>query len=112
MNKLLDSELASKTLIKLELYDSFKYLLSIFHEKRERIIKDSEQDSFLESELNNLFNKTFNVINDFQNYTYTELKTIKETFENEFHSIIFAGPLIFKDSDGMILSRGGTTLED
>lgn len=111
MNKLLDSELASKTLIKLELYDSFKYLLGIFHEKRERIIKDSEQDSFLESELNNLFNKTFNVINDFQDYTYTELKTIKETFENEFHSIIFAGPLIFKDSDGMILERGGTTLD-
>ena len=94
MNKLLDSELASKTLIKLELYDSFKYLLSIFHQKRERIIKDSEQDSFLERELNNLFNKTFNVINDFQEYTYIELKTIKETFENEFHSIIFGGPLI------------------
>jgi molecular chaperone DnaK (HSP70) len=111
MNKLLDSELASKTLIKLELYDSFKYLLAIFHEKRERIIKDSEQDSFLESELNNLFNKTFNVINDFQDYTYTELKSIKETFENEFHSIIFAGPLIFKDSNGMILERGGTTLD-
>jgi len=110
MNKLLDSELASKTLIKLELYDSFKYLLAIFHEKRERIIKDSEQDSFLESELNNLFNKTFNVINDFQDYTYTELKSIKETFENEFHSIIFAGPLIFKDSDGMILERGGTNI--
>lgn len=111
MNKLLDSELASKTLIKLELYDSFKYLLAIFHEKRERIIKESEQDSFLESELNNLFNKTFNVINDFQDYTYTELKSIKETFENEFHSIIFAGPLIFKDSNGMILERGGTTLD-
>jgi len=110
MNKLLDSELASKTLIKLELYDSFKYLLAIFHEKRERIIKDSEQDSFLESELNNLFNKTFNVINDFQDYTYTELKTIKETFENEFHYIIFAGPLIFKDSDGMILERGGSAI--
>jgi hypothetical protein len=84
--------------------------LAIFHEKRERIIKDSEQDSFLESELNNLFNKTFNVINDFQEYTYTELKSIKETFENEFHSIIFAGPLIFKDSDGMILERGGTNI--
>lgn len=110
MNKLLDSELASKTLIKLELYDSFKYLLAIFHEKRERIIKESEQDSFLESELNNLFNKTFNVINDFQDYTYTELKSIKETFENEFHSIIFAGPLIFKDSDGMILERGGSNI--
>jgi molecular chaperone DnaK (HSP70) len=110
MNKLLDSELASKTLIKLELYDSFKYLLAIFHEKRERIIKDSEQDSFLESELNNLFNKTFNVINDFHDYTYAELKSIKETFENEFHSIIFAGPLIFKDSDGMIIERGGTSI--
>lgn len=112
MNKLLDSELASKTLIKLELYDSFKYLLAIFHEKRELIIKKSEQDSFLEIELNDLFNKTFNVINDFEDYTYAELKCIKETFENEFHSIIFAGPLIFKDSDGMILSRGGTNLKD
>jgi len=112
MNKLLDSELASKTLIKLELYDSFKYLLAIFHEKRDQIIKDSEQDSFLESELNNLFNKTFNVINDFQEYTYAELKTIKETFESEFHSIIFAGPLIFKDSDGMILERGSSSIND
>lgn len=112
MNKLLDSELASKTLIKLELYDSFKYLLAIFHEKREQIIKDSEQDSFLESELNNLFNKTFNVINNFQEYSYEKLKCIKETFENEFHSIIFAGPLIFKDSNGLILERGGTSFED
>jgi len=112
MNKLLDSELASKTLIKLELYDSFKYLLAIFHEKREQIIKDSEQDSFLESELNNLFNNTFNIINTFQEYTYAELKCIKETFENEFHSIIFAGPLIFKDSNGMILERGSSSIND
>lgn len=108
INKLLDSELASKTLIKLELYDSFKYLLTIFHEKRDNIINGSEQDSFLESELNNLFNETFEVINTFKEYTFKELKSIKETFENDFHSIIFAGPLIFKDENGLILERGGS----
>ena len=39
-------------------------------------------------------------------------ETIKETFENEFHSVIFAGPLIFKDLNGLILERGGTSFED
>ena len=112
INKLLDTELASKTLIKLELYDSFKYLLSIFHEKRETIIKDSEQDSFLENQLNNLFNKIFDVINTFQKYTFDELKKIKEQFEIDFYSIIFAGPIVFKDENGLILKRGGTVLED
>ena len=111
INKLLDSELASKTLIKLELYDSFKYLLSVFHEKREIIIENSEQDSFLVTELNVLFNKTFDHITNFERSTYQELKKIKDTFESDFHSIIFAGPLIFKDSNGLILQRGGTSLD-
>ena len=109
INKLIDSELANKILAKLELYDSFKYLLSIFHEKRNEM---KNENSFLISELNTLFNNTFNIIQDFQNYTHIDLKNTKETFEATWHKLLFGGALILKDENNLIIDYGGSSIID
>lgn len=115
MNKLLDSEAADKILKKLELYDSFKYLLSIFHEKRHIILENSgcvdENGSFLLYQLNKLFEATFNTITDFEKHTAIELKTTKENFEKQWHELLF-DVIIFKDSNGLIIEFGSTTIKE
>ena len=107
INKLVDSERSSKILAKIELYDSFKYLLSIFHEKYD----NKEADKSMIFSLNSLFNKTFNIIQDFESYTSIELNNIKETFEKQWHILLFGGSVILKDSDGLIIEFGGTSIE-
>lgn len=106
MNKLSDMELSNKILAKLELYDSFKYLLSVFHTHR-----DSVDNEFVMEELNELFNHTFNVITNYNEYTSNELKEIKQLFEKKWHSLLFGGDIILKDSEGQIMEFGGTVLE-
>lgn len=107
INKLVDSEKSNKILAKIELYDSFKYFLSIFHEKYEK----ENGDLIMISSLNNLFNETFNVIQDFQEYTHIELTEIKDKFEKHWHMLLFGGPVILKDSEGLIIEFGGTSIE-
>lgn len=104
-NKLIDSELANKILAKMELYDSFKHLLAIFHQKCE------ERDLFLISELNILFNNTFNVIKTFEDYTDLELKILKKNFESKWHELLFGGSLILKDENNLIIDYGGSSIE-
>lgn len=114
ITKLVDSERSGKVLAKIELYDSFKYLLSVFHEKYSSDSSDSSDGSDDKSiifTLNNLFNHTFNVIEDFENYTTIELNSIKETFEKKWHLLLFGGSVILKDSDGLIVEFGGTTIQ-
>jgi molecular chaperone DnaK (HSP70) len=115
MNKLLDSEASDKILKKLELYDSFKYLLSIFHEKRSIILENSgcvdENGSFLLYQLNKLFENTFNTITNFEKYTAIELKNSKENFEKQWHELLF-DVIIFKDSNGLIVEFGSTVIKD
>lgn len=109
-NKLFDSEIANKILLKIELYDSFKKLLGIFHEKRECILQDkSETENFLFSQLNVLFNETFYIIENYQDYTPKELREIKETFENEWHKLLFDHGAVFKNDDGLIIDTSGST---
>jgi molecular chaperone DnaK (HSP70) len=107
INKLIDSEKSNKILAKIELYDSFKYLLSIFHEKYEHTL----DDNIMLNSLNNLFNETFDVIQEYDNYTCGELKIIKEKFEKQWHILLFGGQVILKDSDGLIIEFGGTSIE-
>jgi heat shock protein 1/8 len=109
-NKLNDSEMENKILNKIELYNSFKYLLGVFHEKRELIINDSE--SFLCYEINNLFNKTFKVIQDYINYPSIEILNLKLKFEEKFHSLIFDIGPTFKDSDGLIIDMDSSNIID
>lgn len=113
INKLLDSENADKILKKLELYDCFKYLLTIFHDKKEIILKNTncidETSSFLLYQLNKLFEKVFDIITTFEKYSAIELKNTKDDFEKEWHKLLF-DIIIFKDSNGMIIDIGSTII--
>lgn len=104
MNKLTDTEVSNKILAKLELYDSFKYLLTIFHSKTQT------EDSFLLNELNDLFNQTFNVIQNYTQYSSKELYQIKTLFEKKWHILLFNTDIILKNDEGQIIEFGGTTL--
>lgn len=102
--KLYDTITANKILAKIELYDSFKKYLSIFHEKRAEILGSKpESESFLCSQLNTLFNETFAIINDYLNYTPIQLKEIKVTFEETWHKLLFDLGPTFKDDTGKII---------
>lgn len=79
--KLLDSELANKTILKLELFDSFKYLLSIFKQRCENNI----YDDFKKLLFNKLFNNTFDIIINYKNESVKTLKDTKVSFEKEWH---------------------------
>jgi molecular chaperone DnaK (HSP70) len=108
MNKLIDSELSNKILAKIELYDSFKYLLSVFHEKK---TEQQNEDNALLSELNELFNHTFNIISNYVDYSSKELRDIKSLFEKKWHALLFGGNIVLKDDNGHIIEFGGTVLE-
>jgi molecular chaperone DnaK (HSP70) len=108
MNKLVDTEMSNKILAKIELYDSFKYLLSVFHKKK---TEEQNTDNALLSQLNELFNHTFNVITNFTEYSSNELYNIKELFEKKWHTLLFATNILLKDQEGQIIEFGGTNLE-
>jgi molecular chaperone DnaK (HSP70) len=108
MNKLVDTELSNKILAKIELYDSFKYLLSVFHEK-----KNIEQinDEFMLTQLNELFNHTFNIIQNYTEYSSNELEDIKKLFEKKWHTLLFSSNITLKNDDGQIIEFGGTIID-
>lgn len=107
MNKLVDMEMSNKILAKIELYDSFKYLLSVFHKKR---TEEQGNDVALLTQLNELFNHTFNVITNYTEYSSKELYDIKELFEKKWHTLLFGGNVVLKDQDGQIIEFGGSLI--
>lgn len=112
VNKLYDSEMANKIIAKLELYESFKYLLSVFHEKRDYILQNLEEThNFTFSKLNELFNKTFQVIKEYQTFSSQQLKDTRENFEKMWHELLFTFDPIFKNSDGTILDIGSSSID-
>jgi molecular chaperone DnaK (HSP70) len=106
MNKLVDTELSNKILAKIELYDSFKYLLSVFHEKQ-----SESNDEFLLGQLNELFNHTFNIIQNYTEYSSKELENVKHLFEKKWHTLLFSSNITLKNEEGQIIEFGGTVLE-
>lgn len=104
-NKLYDSVVANKILAKIELYDSFKKFLGIFHDKRAEILENKpESESFLFTQLNTLFNETFVIINDYLNYTPIQLQEVRVTFEEEWHKLLFdLGPTFKDEETGQII---------
>ena len=109
-NKLFDSEIANKIILKIELYDSFKKLLSIFHEKRDFILNGkNETENFLYSQLNVLFNETFYIIENYQDYTPQELRDITATFESEWHKLLFDNGPVFKNEQGLLIDISQST---
>lgn len=113
-HKLYDTITANKILAKIELYNSFKKFLGIFHEKRSQILESKPQsESFLFTQLNQLFNETFVIINDYMSYTPKQLKEVRETFEFEWHKLLFDSGPTFKDENGLIIDTTQyTTLEN
>jgi molecular chaperone DnaK (HSP70) len=110
-NKLLDNELADKLLKKMELYDSFKFLLSTFQEKRSIIVEKFGEKCFLMYELNKLFNNTFDIINNYTNYTSIELKKFKTEFEENWHTLLFS-VCILKNEFGQLIQMNGTEITE
>jgi len=108
MNKLLDTELSNKILAKIELYDSFKYLLSVFHDKR---TEQQTENPALLTQLNNLFNDTFNIIQNYTEYSSSELINIKLSFEKQWHILLFSHNLQLTDENGEMIEFGGTTID-
>lgn len=108
LNKLYDSETGNQILNKLELYDSFKFLLNAFH----NIQETKDFSKYTLSEINNLFNKIFDIITKYKSYTAKELKITKQKFEERWHELIFAIDPIFKDENDLIIPLSGTNLED
>ena len=107
INKLLDIEKSNQILSKIELYDSFAYLLSVFHQYSNTNTNKIELD-----ELNLLFNKTFNYIQDYLMYTSVQLKEFKTSFETQWHILLFDNKILFKDEMGLIIEYGGKNIDD
>lgn len=112
LNKITDTEMANKILAKIELYDSFKYLLSVFHEKELKQNKDNETNdpTYDECALNELFNKTFTVIQNYMDYSAKELCEIKCSFEKNWHILLFSNNIILKNKEGQIIEFGGSQI--
>lgn len=97
-NKLYDSEISQKIINKIELYDIFKNLLFIFHENRKKILGDlKENENFTFIQLNILFNKTFDIINNFEKFSLLELKNIKIDFPEQFNLLLYSSSLFNLD---------------
>jgi molecular chaperone DnaK (HSP70) len=79
-----DSYKSNQILNKLELYDTFKYLLTFYNEHKHKWALSS----FQEKMLNALFNKFFDIIKHFHLYTPQYLHDSKSSLENDFHNIV------------------------
>lgn len=106
-----DIELSNKIIIKLELYDLFKHLLKVFLEHKEQVFKKKGKEDYLTMELNKLFDETFKIITNYEDYSVEYLKNTKDTFQKKWHELIFMIDPIFKDSDGNFIEMGGTDIE-
>ncbi len=93
-----DSYKSNQILGKLELYDTFKYLLTFYHEHKQTWLLSDFQDKML----NALFNKVFDVIKNFHQYTPQYLHNCKSSLEGDFHNIVLmkdAGDISYGSSD-------------
>jgi molecular chaperone DnaK (HSP70) len=93
-SSVVDSIMENKIVVKNELYNSFKTLLSAYHQN------SIELDEYSRDILNNMYEKVFMAIRDFKEYEIEELQNIKKEFENDWHKLVFSGDI-----------GGGTTIE-
>ena len=90
----------------MELYDTFKELLAIYHERQ----NDIDLPEYMKTELNNLFNDTFQIIQEYTKYSSLELKEFKTKFEKSWHIILFDVKIVTNEQ-GDIIETGGTNIE-
>lgn len=76
-----DTYIANQIILKNKLYKKFKELLVIFQER------NYANDTFECKLLNLLFNKTFETLSKYTEYSPDQLQNILIDFENEFHNI-------------------------
>jgi molecular chaperone DnaK (HSP70) len=88
-NKILDLVLYSKCVFKQSFYELFSNYLSIFHEKRDVIIQKEGENSYVLMKLNNVFNKAYNCILNYTEYSLEDLKNAKEMFDTDYHLLLF-----------------------
>ena len=62
------------------------------------------------TKLNELYNDTFNIIQDYLEYSSKELRDIKDIFEKKWHNLLFGQKVILKDENGQIIEFGGTSI--
>jgi molecular chaperone DnaK len=88
-NKILDLVMYSKCVFKQSFFELFSNYLSIFHEKRDFIIQKEGEKSYVLIKLNNVFNKAYNTILNYTEYTLEDLKNAKEMFDTDYHLLLF-----------------------
>ena len=101
--KIEDSIRASKLQRKIDLHEKFMYYLGVF---RERI---DELTQFPKTQLNTLFNKVFDVITNYQDYSPERLDQIIEAFGNDWHKFMFTTSSLLVDNTNGDLIEGGAT---
>lgn len=88
-NKILDLVLYSKCVFKQSFFELFSNYLSIFHEKRDVIIQKEGENSYVLIKLNNVFNKAYDCILNYTEYSLDDLKNAKEMFDTDYHLLLF-----------------------
>lgn len=81
-----ESERSNKLLAKLEFHDTFKQLLSVFHEHRHQ----ANLSNWQLDELNNYFNSAFDVISSYTSFTKQQIQDAHQKFINDWHMVMFS----------------------
>ncbi len=81
-----DAYKTSQIYAKLELYNSFRELLTLFHDKHDTL--GLGEDQFRVAKANELFNQVFQVIRNYEMYSAEQLMKEKEKFEEEWHTLM------------------------
>lgn len=98
-----DSYRSNQIIAKLELYDTFKYLLTFCHEHKCTFVLTDLQETLL----NALFNKVFGIVRDYEKYSPDQLQDCRVSFEKDFHNII----LLETNTDNTIGEYGSSVID-
>jgi molecular chaperone DnaK (HSP70) len=84
----------------------------------DEILLSAEMNKLVDTELSNkilakieLFNHTFNIIQNYTDYSSKELEDIKQLFEKKWHTLLFSGNITLKNEEGQIIEFGGTIID-
>lgn len=83
-----DNEKMNQVLAKMELFDTFNELLKTFHENSELLGFNDNTKLFAKAKLNELYNDTFNVILNYNEYSAEDLKQYTIDFKDKWHKLI------------------------
>jgi molecular chaperone DnaK (HSP70) len=90
--RFLDMVQSKKLEVKIQLYDKFAELLEIFQDREDVLLeenKDAHEKSYKAWRFNTLFNNTWSVIENFQDYSVVELEGYLKDFKKSFYEALF-----------------------